>query len=97
MDENVLHSLLRRDFEQREKMIEMRMDTAIANQSEQMQSPLPPARHCLLEERHVAHRLLRDKQVDARHVHVHDAPRADVEMADFAVAHLPIGQTHGRP
>ncbi len=30
--------------------------------------------------------------VDARDVHLHDAPRADVQVAHFAVAHLSVGQ-----
>ena len=33
-----------------------------------------------------------DHQLDAGAVHVHDAAGADVEVADFAVAHLPVGQ-----
>ena len=38
-----------------------------------------------------------DHQIDARDVHVHDAPRADVEMPDLAVAHLPLRQSDKRP
>ncbi len=38
-----------------------------------------------------------DHQVDARDVHVNDAAGADVEMPDFAVAHLPLGQADERP
>ena len=34
----------------------------------------------------------RDQRVDARDVHLHHAPRADVQVAHFAVAHLPIRQ-----
>ncbi len=34
-----------------------------------------------------------DHRVDARDVHLHDAAGADVEVADFAVAHLPVGQS----
>ncbi len=33
-----------------------------------------------------------DHQLDAGNVHVNDAPGADVQMTDFAVAHLPVGQ-----
>src|SRR5581483_105329 len=33
-----------------------------------------------------------DHQLDARAVHMHDAARPDVEMADLAVAHLSIRQ-----
>ena len=38
-----------------------------------------------------------DHQLDARAVHVHDAARADVEVADFAVAHLAVGQADKVP
>src|ERR1700678_2742210 len=38
-----------------------------------------------------------DHQVDARDVHMHDAPGANVEMADFAMAHLPLGQADEGP
>ena len=33
-----------------------------------------------------------DQRVDARDVHLHNAARADIQVADFAVAHLPVGQ-----
>jgi hypothetical protein len=33
-----------------------------------------------------------DGGVDAGHVHADDAAGAEVEMADFAVAHLSVGQ-----
>src|SRR5271163_558267 len=35
----------------------------------------------------------RDQRVDASNVHADDAARADIEMAHFAVAHLPVRQT----
>ena len=38
-----------------------------------------------------------DHQVDAGDVHVNDAAGADVEMPNFAVAHLPFGQADRRP
>ena len=34
-----------------------------------------------------------DLRVDARDVHLHDAACADVQVAHFAVAHLPVGQS----
>ena len=36
-----------------------------------------------------------DHKVDAHDVHQQHAARADVEMADFAVAHLAVRQAHG--
>jgi len=33
-----------------------------------------------------------DQGVDARNVHLHNAACANVQVADFAVAHLPVGQ-----
>ena len=37
-----------------------------------------------------------DELVDARDVHLHDAAGADIQMADFAVAHLALGQADER-
>src|SRR6266853_310605 len=34
-------------------------------------------------------------QFNARDVHVHDAAGANVEVSDFAVTHLPLGQSDG--
>src|SRR5208282_504656 len=35
-----------------------------------------------------------DHQVDASDVHVNDAPRPNIEMSNFAVAHLPLGEAN---
>src|SRR5258708_39177923 len=37
-----------------------------------------------------------DHYFDARDVHVHDAPRTHVQVADFAVAHLALRQSNKR-
>lgn len=37
-----------------------------------------------------------DHQLDASRVHVHDAARSNVQVANFAVAHLPIRQANVR-
>jgi hypothetical protein len=58
-----------------------------------MQLTLPPTFHRLLKERNVLQLLLRDEQINPRDIHVHDAPRAHVHVAYFAVAHLAFGQT----
>jgi len=39
--------------------------------------------------------LVGDEEIDAGDVHVHDAAGADVEVADFAVAHLAFGEADG--
>src|SRR5258708_7328934 len=38
-----------------------------------------------------------DHQVDARNFHMHDTPGANIQMADFAVPHLPLGQPDKGP
>src|SRR5579872_1826658 len=38
-----------------------------------------------------------DHQIDARDVHMHDAARADVQMPDLAVPHLPLREADERP
>ena len=78
------------------KMSLIGMDSAIRHQSKKMQ--LPPARTRILH-RVQQHRLgeelaILNHQLDAGAVHVNNAPGADVEMADFAVAHLAVWQTY---
>ena len=66
------------------------MHAAVAEQAHQVQA----ARARMLhrgQQRGIAEELARrDHVIDARHVHVDDAARADVQMADFAVAHLAL-------
>ena len=38
-----------------------------------------------------------DHQIDAGDIHVNDAPGADVQVPDFAVAHLPVRQSDEAP
>ena len=38
-----------------------------------------------------------DHQLDASAVHVNDATRTDIEMADLAIAHLAVGQSNILP
>ncbi len=92
VDENVFNLLLLGHLQQREEMVDVRVYAAVAKQSHQVQLPLPAAFHRLLEKRHVLQLLVGDQQIDARDVHVHDAPRADIEVPDLAVAHLPFRQ-----
>ncbi len=75
-----------------------RMHAAIGEQTEQMQPAAAGAgvlhgvdQHGMREEFAVL-----DHQLDARDVHVHDAPGADIEVADLAVAHLAVGQPDER-
>ena len=65
---------------------------AVGDQAEQVQSALAHAsvrhgrkQHGMREELAVL-----DHQVNARDVHVNDAPRANIEMSNFAIAHLPL-------
>jgi len=77
-------------------MLDVRVHATIAQQAQKMQLPFPPTLHGLLEQWHLLQLVIRDHQVDARDVHVHDAARADIQMADFTVAHLAFGQADGR-
>ena len=74
-------------------MLDMRMDSAIAEQAHQMQLVAAPAFHRLPQQWLFEKIPTRDQLVDARDVHQHDASRANIQMAHFAVAHLPVGQT----
>src|SRR5690349_14639492 len=60
-----------------------------------MELALAAALHGLLEERDLVELLVGDEEIDAGDVHVDDAAGADVEMADFTVAHLAFGKADG--
>jgi hypothetical protein len=94
--ENFCHAGLLGHFKQREEVLDMGMYAAVAEQSHEVQLMAAAAIHGLLEQREVLELLVGDEQIEARDVHVHDASRAHVHVADFAVAHLAVGQAHER-
>ena len=53
MDKDVFHFLLLGHFEQREKMLNVRVHAAVAEQSKEMQLALAAALHGLLKKRHL--------------------------------------------
>src|SRR6266403_2402397 len=96
VDQDVLDFLLLGHFQQCEEMIDVRVHAAIAEQAHQVQSTLAATLHRLLEKRHVLQLLVGDEQVDAGDIHVYDAAGADVEVPDFTIAHLALGQADVR-
>ena len=99
VDEDAIDAVLLRHFQQRVQMRLLRVHAAVGEQAEQMQPALAGARVLHGIEQHGMREkfAVLDHQVDAGDVHVHDAAGADVEVADFAVAHLPFGQADERP
>ena len=81
-------------------MLLPRMHAAVRHQPEQMQlSPSQAARILHRVEQHWMREefAVLDHQVDARDSMMHDAPGSNIQMADFAVPHLPLGQPDKRP
>ena len=92
-------SLAVRAVDEREEVHERAVNAAVRKQAEQVQAPallLGVANDRrddgVLRERAVVHGV-----VDARDVHHRDAARAEIEVADLAVAHLPGGEPDVRP
>ncbi len=80
-------------------MLLPRVHAAIRYQSKQMQlaSTQPGILH-RVEQHWVREELpVLNHQVDACNFHMHDAPGANIQMADFAVPHLPLRQPNKRP
>jgi hypothetical protein len=75
------------------------MDATFADQSDQVQRPPGALRGPTgLDERLVVEeRPVLDRLRDSHQVLHHDAAGAQVEVPDLAVAHLPFGQSHGKP
>ena len=96
MDENAIHAILLSHLQQRIKMCLLGVDTTVGNQAKQMQTATPGAGMLhRAEQRRIGEEFaVLDHVIDAGDIHVHDSPRANVEVPDFAVAHLAIGQTN---
>ena len=73
-------------------MLLVRMDPAVAHQSHQMQAARARVLHGASQNRVAEEFAGGDHVVDSGDVHVDDPAASDVEMADFAVAHLPVGE-----
>jgi hypothetical protein len=95
VDENALQTVFARDAKQSVEVLLMGVNAAIRDQAEEMK--LAPALLCTLHGAHDGSVLLKfvssNQSVDAGDVHLHDAAGADVQVANFAVAHLSIRQS----
>ena len=61
VDKNILDFLLLGHFQQRKQVLDVRVHSAVAEQSHQMQLALPSAFHRLLEKRHILQLLVGNK------------------------------------
>ena len=93
VDENVRDFILARHAQQGEQMLQLRMNAAVADETHQMQLTRAAAFHRFEQERLAEEFAAGDELIHARDVHLHDAAGADIQVAHFAIAHLPFGQT----
>ncbi len=76
-------------------MFDVGVHAAVAEEAEQMELAGAAAFHGFAEQRLALEFAAGDELVNARDVHVHDAAGADIQMADFAIAHLSFGEADG--
>jgi hypothetical protein len=74
----------------------VRVDSAIADEAEKVELRGAPSLHGAEQKRLAIKFAVGDELIDARAVHVDDAAGADIQVADFAVAHLSDGEADGR-
>jgi hypothetical protein len=95
VDENIFDFIFARHFQESEKMVEVRVDSAIAEEAEKMELRSASSFHGVEQERLAIKFAVSDELIDARAVHVNDAAGADIQMADFAVPHLSDWEADG--
>ncbi len=95
VDKDPLHPVLFRRQQEGVQMLLLRVNAAIGDQAQQMQgASLFAGVLQRLHDHRMAEKFAGANQiVNACDVHVHHAARADVQVTDFAVAHLAIRQT----
>ena len=94
VDEHAVNAVLFSHLQQRIKMCDVRVHAAVGDKSEDVQAAASGAGvlHGGEQDRVPEELAILDHQVDACNVHMNDAARANVEMADLAVAHLAVRQ-----
>ena len=94
--ENAVHTTLFCYLQQSIKMILVRVHPPVREKTKNMQ---PPAAATGMLHRAQQHRIgeevpILNHLINAGDVHVDDASSANIKVANFAVAHLPLGQAH---
>jgi hypothetical protein len=95
MDDNVGDAFALGHCKERVKVGVVGVDAAVADEAHEMEAARAGVGHGGFESGIVAEIAVADHPVDAGDVHLDDAAGADVEMADFGVAHLAIGEADG--
>ena len=74
----------------------MRVHAAVGQQADKVNCAgfLLRRREGCQQGRVVEEAAIRNRRVDARHVHAHDSPGPQIQVSNFAIAHLPIRQPH---
>ncbi len=97
VDRDARHACRERRSGDRAQVVDVRVHAAVGDEPRDVQHTAPAAsgrerrlQRGVARERPVGHRI-----ADAHQVLGDDAPRADVEMPDLGVAHLPLGQPDG--
>ena len=80
------------EADHRDELILMAVDAAVGNKSDEVESAGLPFFESGGEDRVLCERAFGDGFVDARKVLIHDAAGAEIQVTDFRVAHLSIGQ-----
>ena len=86
-----------RHAQERKEVLDVRMNSAVAQETDEVQLPAARAIHRVDQKRLAEKLAARDELVDACDVHLNDAASAHIQVANFAVAHLSFGQAHMRP
>ena len=95
VDEDARDFIFAGHAQQRVEVFDVRVHPAIAEEAEKMELAGAAAFHGFEEQWLAREFAAGDELVNPRDVHLHDAPRADIQVAHFAVAHLSFGQADG--
>ena len=71
----------------------MAVHAAVGNKPEQMQPMSARSGKGILQNRVALQFAIGDGLIDSRQVLINDSARSKIKMANFRVAHLPVGQT----
>jgi hypothetical protein len=96
MDKNARDSLLLGHAQQGEKVLQLGMNAAVADEAHQVELVFAATLHPFKQQMLAKEISRGDHLIDARDVHLNHAAGAHIHVTDFAIAHLSFGQANER-
>ena len=97
MNANIAHPRFIGVLDDARQMVDVAVHAAVAHQAQQMQAGRNGLGKCGFQYGVLTHRAVLDGIIHAAKILIHHAPRTQIQVTYFGIAHLPVGKAHVFP